>query len=108
MAWLHRDDPPISGDGPRDDAVRMDASVPAADMPCLYREVLDAVARLERAGERERAYDIRRRAIRVYSARWDEPGRRNLQKLAREAGARLAANPRAVALAALAGSREPA
>ena len=84
----------------------MDSPVPAAAMPGLYREVLDAVARLERVGERTRAYDIRRRAIRTYSARWDDAGRRNLEKLAHEAAARLAANPKAATLAALSGSRE--
>jgi len=85
----------------------MGDSIPAADMPVIYREVLDAVARLERTGERAQAYEIRRRAIRTYSARWDSNGRRSLVKLAREAQARLDASPRA-ATAALAESREPA
>lgn len=85
----------------------MDDSIPAAEIPRLYREVLDAVARLERAGERTVAYEIRRRAIRTYSARWDDAGRRSLRKLAREAHARLAANPLA-APTALAGNAEPA
>jgi len=85
----------------------MDESIPAADMPLLYREVLDAVARLERADERAQAYEIRRRAIRTYSARWDASGRRAMSKLMREAQARIDANPRAAA-PALAGSREPA
>ncbi len=83
----------------------MDESIPAADLPRLYREVLDAVARLERVDERARAYEIRRRAIRTYSARWDDAGRRAMDKLVREAQARLDANPRA-AVGALAGSRE--
>jgi len=78
----------------------MDESIPAADMPLLYREVLDAVARLERAGDRAQAYEIRRRAIRTYSARWDMSGRRAMAKLVREAQSRIAASPRtAVALA---------
>ena len=50
-------------------------------MPTLYREVLDEVARLERAGLRPVAYDIRRRAIATYSARWDERGTKALEKL---------------------------
>lgn len=86
----------------------MDESIQQADMPQLYREVLDAVARLERAGERAAAYEIRRRAIKTYSARWDDKGKRSLDKLAREAGAQLAASPRATALGSLTGHTEPA
>ncbi|HYO44511.1 MAG TPA: hypothetical protein VES19_15035 [Candidatus Limnocylindrales bacterium] len=85
----------------------MDDSIPAADIPLLYREVLDAVARLERLGDRANAYEIRRRAIRTYSARWDASGRRALAKLAREAQGRIAASPRAASIA-LTGTREPA
>jgi hypothetical protein len=52
------------------------------------------------------AYEIRRRAIRAYSARWDAGGTRSLERLVAEAQARLDASPRAAALGALAGSRE--
>jgi hypothetical protein len=86
----------------------MDESIQEADMPHLYREVLDAVARLERVGERPAAYEIRRRAIRTYSARWDDKGKRSLDKLARQAHARLAASPHATTLGSLAGNTEPA
>ena len=86
----------------------MDESIQEADMPHLYREVLDAVSRLERAGERAAAYEIRRRAIRTYSARWDDKGKRSLDKLARQARARLAASPNATAMGSLAGNTEPA
>ena len=86
----------------------MDDAIPAAERPRLYREVLDAVARLERVGERAAAYEIRRRAIRAYSARWDAGGTRSLGKLLAETQARLDASPRAAAVGALAGSREVA
>ncbi len=85
----------------------MDETIPAADMPLLYREVLDAVARLERAGERATAYEIRRRAIRTYSGRWDVSGTRALARLVRDAQRRIDAVPRGTAVS-LAGSRETA
>jgi hypothetical protein len=86
----------------------MDESVEVADMPHLYREVLDAVARLERVGERSAAYEIRRKAIRAYSSRWDEKGMRSLDKLIHEARVILAASPHAAAFGLLAGNTEPA
>jgi hypothetical protein len=86
----------------------MDESIQVADMPHLYREVLDGVARLERAGERAAAYEIRRKAIRTYSTRWDDKGKRSLARLAGEARALLAASPHAAALGSLAGNTEPA
>ncbi|MCJ7709869.1 MAG: hypothetical protein MUQ32_03480, partial [Chloroflexi bacterium] len=64
--------------------------------------------RLERAGERSLAFEIRRSAIRTYSARWDQRGYRSLAKLAGEARARLAASRGTEAFAALAGSSGPA
>ena len=63
----------------------MDDQTPAEILPSLYREVLETVARLERAGQREVAYEIRRRALLAYSAQWDDQGRRSLEKLNREA-----------------------
>jgi hypothetical protein len=86
----------------------MDESIQQAEMPNLYREVLDAVARLERVGERAAAYEIRKKAIRTYSARWDDKGKRSLDKLARQARAQLAASPHAAALGSLSGNTEPA
>ncbi len=82
----------------------MDDQNPAEVLPGLYRAVLDGVARLERAGERQAAYDIRRKALHVYSTRWDEHGRRKLGRLEQDARLRLAASPRAAAKAVLAQS----
>jgi hypothetical protein len=74
----------------------MDDHIPAEELPTLYRAVLETVARLERAGERSFAFEIRRKALRTYSTRWDEGGRRALLRLDRDAQARLDAVPRAV------------
>ena len=86
----------------------MDSQNPAEVLPGLYRSVLDCVSRLERAGERQAAYVIRCRALRTYSTRWDERGRRELGRLEHEAQRRLTASPRATAKASLARSGEPA
>jgi hypothetical protein len=75
-----------------------------AAMPVLYREVLDEVARLERAGERTVAYDIRQRAISTYSHRWDARGARALEKLVAEARNRVASAPRVAHVASLQGT----
>jgi hypothetical protein len=85
----------------------MDDRNPAEVMPKLYRDVLDGVARLERIGERQAAYAIRRKAQGVYSARWDGHAQRALGKLEREARAKLAASPRGTALGPLSRSSEP-
>ena len=86
----------------------MDSQNPADVLPGLYRAVLEAVSRLERAGERQAAYEIRYKALRTYSTRWDEAGRRALCRLEQDAYARLAASPRAVSMAALSRNGEPA
>ncbi len=72
-----------------------------ASMPDLYREVLDEVGRLERAGQRSAAYDIRQRAIATYSHRWDQRGARALEKLVAEARTKVAAAPKSAAVAPL-------
>jgi hypothetical protein len=61
-------------------------STPAEVLPDLYRAILDAVARLEAAGERPRASRVRRNATSAYSRAWDERARRRLMALLREAG----------------------
>jgi hypothetical protein len=68
----------------------MEHPTPAADMPELYRAVLDTVFRLERIGERDAALAIRRRAVNTYSTRWDDGGRRELTRINRDAMRRLA------------------
>jgi hypothetical protein len=82
----------------------MDEQTPAEELPTLYRAVLETVARLERAGERAYAWELRRKALKTYSTRWDESGRRSLQRLDREGHVRLAtmhpAEARARALSA--------
>jgi hypothetical protein len=84
----------------------MDHQGPAQDMHELYRAVLDTVWRLERAGERDAAFRIRGQALKVYSTRWDEGGRRALVKINADAQRRLASSPGASS-AALAASPEP-
>ena len=79
----------------------MDDQTPAEILPSLYRDVLETVARLERAGQREYAWEI------PYSAHWDAHGRRALEKLNREARAMLASKHVAAA-AAMAAGTEPA
>jgi hypothetical protein len=86
----------------------MDEHIPAEELPSLYRAVLETVARLERAGERSFAFEIRQKALRTYSTRWDEGGRRALIRLDRDAQARLEATRRAVARAAVSTSSETA
>ena len=73
----------------------MDDRTPAEALPQLYRAVLDNVVRLEHAGEREAAWRIRRDALRAYSTRWDERGRKSLERLNRDAQGRLSAVPNA-------------
>ena len=108
MAATTRDDPPIPTDGDGEHAALVDEHTPAEDLPHLYRAVLDTVARLEHIGEREIAWKVRRDALHTYSTRWDEKGRRALERLNREAQQRLASSARASAGPSLAASTEPA
>lgn len=86
----------------------MDESSPAVELPGLYRSVLDGIARLERVGERRTAARIRRDAIAAYSGRWDDPGRRRMQRLVHDCERLLRAHPNADRLATLYASSEPA
>ena len=60
-------------------------STVAEVLPELYRAILDAVARLEAAGERPRAARLRRDATAAYSRAWDERARHRLEALLRTA-----------------------
>jgi hypothetical protein len=64
--------------------VAMDPT-PAEELPALYRAILDSVARLESAGERQTAARIRRDATAAYSRAWDARAQRRLLALLREA-----------------------
>jgi hypothetical protein len=85
----------------------MDDQTPAEVLPSLYREVLETVSRLERAGQRNAAWEIRRKALVAYSTHWDSQGRRALEKLNREAR-HLLASKHVAASTALAAGTEPA
>lgn len=54
---------------------------PSAELPALYRAVLDGVAILERRGERTLATSIRRQAIAAYANAWDDRHRDRLVSL---------------------------
>ena len=54
---------------------------PSAELPALYRAVLDGVALLERRGQRTVATSIRRQAIAAYANAWDERHRERLNAL---------------------------
>ncbi len=54
---------------------------PSAELPALYRAVLDGVAILERRGERSLATSIRRQAIAAYANAWDDRHRERLAAL---------------------------
>lgn len=86
----------------------MDDRTPAEELPHLYRAVLDTVVRLEHAGDRDFAWRVRRDALRTYSTRWDEKGRRALERLHRDAQARLAARPRLAERPTLSATTRPA
>lgn len=77
----------------------MDHQTPSEEMPTLYRAVLDTVWRLERLGERDFAFEVRRRAVNTYATRWDEGGQKELAKINRDALRRLATSKPAAGFA---------
>ena len=87
-------------------AATVDDRTPAEALPSLYRAVLDTVARLEHLGERAYAFEIRRSALRTYSTRWDDGGRRALIQLNRKARVRLSGVPDPAGRSSLVASAE--
>jgi hypothetical protein len=63
----------------------METNAPAEELPGLYRAILDRVAELEAAGERQEAARVRSAATRAYSRAWDDRARRELEGLVRRA-----------------------
>ena len=61
----------------------METNSPAEDLPALYRAILDRVAEMELAGDRDRAARLRSEATDAYSRAWDERARRRLEALLR-------------------------
>ena len=59
----------------------MDPKSASEELPALYRALLDRVAQLEAAGERDFGYRIRKKATRIYSRAWDDRAGRELQEL---------------------------
>jgi hypothetical protein len=61
----------------------MEPKSASEELPDLYRAVLDRVAHLEAARERDLANRVRAEAIHIYSRAWDERARRELLALLR-------------------------
>lgn len=62
----------------------MDQKSAAEELPALYRALLDRIAQIDAAGQRDVAYRIRTEATRIYSRAWDDRARRSLENLLRE------------------------
>lgn len=63
----------------------MDPHAPAEELPALYRAILDLVATLEAAGDREEGLRVRRAAVKAYSRAWDARAGRQLTALLQSA-----------------------
>ena len=65
----------------------MEPKSASEELPALYRAVLDRVAELEAARERDLANRVRAEATQIYSRAWDERARRELLALLRRSSA---------------------
>ena len=74
-----------AGDHRRPSFSTMEPNSPAEDLPALYRAILDRVAELEAAGQRDDAARVRSAATAAYSRAWDAKARRQLEALLRRA-----------------------
>lgn len=63
----------------------------AYELPVVYRRVLDALVDLERAGDRNAAIRLRRKALRLYATSWDPGTLRRMREIADEAARALTA-----------------
>jgi hypothetical protein len=81
MPSLDWDERAIPAHAARPDAVAVEGTSVAHELPEIYRAVLDRIASLERIGHRREAELIRREAVAAYSRAWDEAGRRRLERL---------------------------
>jgi hypothetical protein len=61
----------------------MEPKSASEELPALYRAVLDRVAELEAARDRDVANRVRAEATRIYSRAWDDRARRELLALLR-------------------------
>lgn len=66
----------------------MDPKSAAEELPALYRELLDTIARIDASGQRAVGYRLRTQATRIYSRAWDDRARRGLLELLRQAADR--------------------
>jgi hypothetical protein len=69
--WRRLPDEHAGSGGPGDPPVDEGPTI-AETLPRAYRQVLDALARLEALGVRREAAQLRSQAIRAYSKSWDE------------------------------------
>ena len=65
----------------------MEPKSASEELPALYRAVLDRVAELEAARERDLANRVRAEATHIYSRAWDDRARRELLALLRRSSA---------------------
>jgi hypothetical protein len=63
------------------DALPVEGTSPAHELPELYRAVLERISSLEQSGHRREGDLIRREAITAYSRAWDDAARRRLEHL---------------------------